>query len=72
MRFATGVSFHPHPVFGVWLHEGTRYEDQSARMVVDVEDTPEDRQFFVEFKVVLLERFEQLEIYIVSYPIDVL
>ncbi len=41
-------------------------------MVVDVEDTPEDRQFFVEFKVVLLERFEQLEIYIVSYPIDVL
>jgi hypothetical protein len=39
---------------------------------VDVEDTPENRQFFAALKPVLLERFNQLEIYIASHPIDIL
>jgi hypothetical protein len=40
-------------------------------LVVDVEDAPETRQYFVERKPTLLERFEQIEIYIASYPIDI-
>src|SRR5262249_22809759 len=71
-RFASGLSVHPQAVQGVWIHEGTRYEDQSVRWVLDVDDTPEDRQFFVDYKPTLIQRFEQIEIYIVSYPIDVL
>jgi hypothetical protein len=43
-----------------------------VRWVVDVEDTPENREFFVNFKKTLMQRFEQLEIYIVSLPIEVL
>ena len=34
-------------------------------------DTPENRQFFAEFKLILRDRFQQIEIYIVSYPIEV-
>jgi hypothetical protein len=67
-----GLSFSPHPVLGIWVQDGARYEDQSVRVTVDVDDTPENRQFFVSFKETLLARFEQIEIYIVSYPVDIL
>lgn len=66
------VSFFPQSLLGTWMHEGSRFEDELVRVVVDVEDTPESRQFFTGFKAVLLERFEQLEIYIASYPIEVI
>src|SRR5579884_3158201 len=66
------VSFFPNSLLGTWIHEGSRYEDELVRLVVDIEDSPENREFFVKFKGVLLERFEQLEIYIASHPIDVL
>lgn len=62
----------PHTVLGVWLHEGSRFEDELRRFTVDVDDTPENQQFFIAFKALLLERFEQIEIYIASYPLDVL
>jgi hypothetical protein len=67
-----GMSFQPNIVRGIWVHEGSRFEDELFRHVVDVEDTPENRQFFVDYKGTLRERFEQIEIYIVSYPVDVL
>ena len=44
----------------------------SVRLTVDVDDTPENRLFFSDFKTILLQRFEQIEIYIVSYPVDIL
>jgi len=66
------VSFHPNSILGIWVHEGDRFEDELVSAVVDVEDTPENRQFFTSLKALLLERFEQIEIYIVSYPIDIL
>jgi hypothetical protein len=53
LRFGA-VSFHPNSILGVWVHEGTRYEDELVRLVVDVEDVPENRQFFVEWKPALL------------------
>src|SRR4051812_3331127 len=66
------VSFHPNSILGIWAHEGQRYEDELVRIVVDVEDTPENRQFFASLKATLLERFGQIEIYIASHPIDIL
>jgi hypothetical protein len=62
----------PDAVRGVWVHEGARYEDDLLRMVVDVEDSPENRQFFVDLKPTLLQRFQQVEIYIASYDVDVI
>lgn len=59
-------------VRGTWVHNGVRYEDELVRLVVDAEDTEENQQFFVAFKATLLERFEQIDIYIVSFPVDIL
>ena len=66
------LSHLPATVRGVWVYEGQRYEEDFIRMFVDVPDTPANRKFFVRLKAALLERFEQLEIYIASYPVDIL
>jgi len=65
-----GVAVDPHSVLGVWQHGGERYEDELARITVDVDDTPENQAFFTNFKQLLLERFEQVEIYMISFPIE--
>jgi len=65
------VSVQPQSILGIWVHEGVRYEDTSVRLIVDVEDTPENRQFFSDWKTILLARFEQIDIYIASYPVDI-
>jgi hypothetical protein len=49
-----------------------RYEILLPLKSIDVEDSPETRQFFSQFKQKLLERFKQIEIYIASFPIDIL
>ena len=54
------------------MHEGQRYEEDFIRLFVDVPDTQANRKFFVRLKATLLTRFEQLEIYIASYPVDIL
>jgi len=67
-----GISVQPQSILGIWVHEGARYEDTSVRLTVDVDDTPENRQFFLQFKATLLERFDQVDIYIASYPVEIL
>jgi hypothetical protein len=65
-----GITVSPHSVLGVWQHEGQRFEDELVRVTVDVEDTQENHSFFSNFKSILLERFEQIEIYMIFYPIE--
>ena len=67
-----GVSFQPQSIVGLWIHERVPYEDTSVRLTVDVKDTKKNREFFLKYKRVLLKRFEQMEIYIVSYPVEIL
>jgi len=67
-----GLSVQPQSILGIWVHEGMRYEDTSVRLTLDVDDTVENRQFFLDFKATLLQRFEQMEIYLASYPVDIL
>jgi len=59
-------------VRGAWEHEGTVYQDNLTRFFVDVEDLPEHRAFFRQFKEQLKARFDQLEIWITSHPLDVI
>jgi hypothetical protein len=37
-----------------------------------VPDTSDSRQFFVEFKEQLKERFQQLDIWMTTYPLEVI
>lgn len=48
------------------------YRDNLTRFFVDVSDAPEHRDFFREFKERLKGRFDQLEIWITSHPVDVI
>jgi len=66
------ISQLPGTIAGVWTHEGTRFEDQSLRLYVDAEDSVENREYFSSLKEELKSEFEQIEIYIVSYPIEII
>jgi len=48
-----------------------RYEDTNIRIVVDVEDTPQNSEFFATLKETLKMRFQQIEIWIVSDEIRI-
>jgi hypothetical protein len=67
-----GVNLQPNIIRGIWIGEGLRYEDELLRLVIDVEENDENHAFFKNYKATLLERFEQLEIYITFFPIDIL
>jgi hypothetical protein len=66
------LSYHPQPIMGIWTQNGLRYNDELFKLTVDVEDTPQNAQFVAQLKAELLKRFDQLEIYVVTYPIEVL
>src|ERR1041384_5857021 len=70
-RFGS-LTFLPQPVHGEWTHQGTHYEEANMRIIADVEDTQENTEFFIELKGKLRHRFQQLEIWIVSYEIRIL
>ena len=57
---------------GTWIFDQQKFEDSSVRLYVDVEASPEHRAFFVRFKETLKSRFRQLDIWIVSYDIEIL
>ncbi|GEM86814.1 hypothetical protein [Meiothermus granaticius] len=67
------MSYSPNSILGVWRSEdGRPYDDDLFLLTVDVEDTPENREFFRRFKGVLRERFQQREIYMVTYLLEVI
>lgn len=65
------LTFLPQPVYGEWTHQQARYEESNVRIIADVEDTPENTEFFTQLKHTLKHRFRQLEIWIVSYEIRI-
>lgn len=64
-------SYNPHSILGVWTAAGQRYHDELFRLTVDVEDTPANYQFVAQLKAELRQRFEQVEIYVISYAVEV-
>ena len=66
------ASCETQTIRGQWQHQGSVYQDELVRVFADVEDTPENRQFFLSFKPRLKSRFDQIEIWLTSHPIDVL
>lgn len=66
------VSAETQTIRGLWQHEGQSYRDELVRLFVDAPDVPEIRQFFVDFKETLKVAFKQLDIWMTTYPIEVL
>lgn len=64
------VSAETQIIQGRWRHEGKSYRDDLARIFIDVLDIPENRQFFNEFKERLKARFQQIDIWMTTHPIE--
>jgi hypothetical protein len=65
------VSWETQIVRGQWQHESKVFDDDSMRVVIDVDDIPANREFFRQFKECLKVRFRQIDIWMTTHPIDV-
>ena len=66
------VSCETQTIRGLWRMDDELFRDELIRAFVDSPDTTESRQFFLDLKVRLKERFGQLDIWLTTYPIEVL
>lgn len=66
------VSSETQIIRGYWQHEGQLYRDELIRVFVDAPDVPDSRPFFREFKERVKTRFRQLDIWMTTYPVEVL
>jgi hypothetical protein len=65
------VSYETQQIEGHWRHGGVAYRDDLVRILVDVPDSTVNRQWMKEFKQRWKQRLEQLELWMVSYRIDI-
>lgn len=71
LRFGA-VSVEPVPLEGQWEHAGLVYRDRLVRVFVDVADGDAHRAFFASYKETLKKRFQQIDIWMVSHPLDII
>jgi len=57
---------------GHWQHQGEVYRDDLVRVLIDVADTVENRDFLVAFKEQLKARFKQIDIWMTTYLVEVI
>ncbi len=65
------ASYETQKVEGHWRHGGVIYRDNLVKVVVDAADIAKNRRWMKAFKVRGKQRLEQLDLWLVSYPIDV-
>ena len=65
------VSYETQIIEGRWQQAGVVYRDDLARIVVDMPDRKENRTWMKGFKERWKKKLEQLEIWMVSYRIDI-
>ena len=66
------VSCETQATRGHWRHAGESYRDELVRVYLDVPDVKENREFFSRFKEQLKSTFEQIDIWMTTYPLDVI
>jgi hypothetical protein len=70
-RQFNALSCESQIIRGVWEHAGQSYRDELSRIFIDVADTAENQQFFRDFKEQLKSRFQQIDIRVTTYPVEV-
>ena len=65
------ASYETQKVEGHWRHGGVIYRDNLVRIVVDVPDSDENRNWMKEFKSRWKAKLGQLELWVVSYRIEI-
>lgn len=66
------VSYETQHISGKWTHQGQTYRDDLVRVFVDVSDSATHRQFFLDFKQRLKARFQQIDIWVTTHPLEIL
>jgi hypothetical protein len=66
------VSCETQTIQGLWRYEDQLFRDDLIRAFVDAPDLPESREFFLEFQERAKVTFRQLNIWMTTYPIEVL
>lgn len=65
------ASYETQKLEGHWRQGGFVYRDNLVRLIVDVPDTPQSREWMREFKRRWKARLEQLDLWVVSHLIDI-
>ena len=65
------VSCETQTIQGLWQHEGNVYRDELSRVFVDIPDTEGSREFFTRFKETLKSKFQQIDIWMTTYLVEV-
>jgi hypothetical protein len=69
VRFGA-ASYETQKVEGHWRHGGVLYRDDLVRIVIDVPDLVKNRRWMKQFKKRWKDRLEQLELWVISYGIE--
>ena len=65
------ISYETQKVEGHWRHEGVLYRDNLVKLVIDVPDSDENRGWMKDFKSRWKIKLQQLDLWLVSYEIDI-
>ena len=65
------ISYYASLIEGHWRHKGIVYRDNNSNLVVDIEDNDHNRHWMRDYKARWKERLDQLDLWVVSYEIDV-
>ncbi len=65
------ASYETQKVEGHWRHGGVVYRDDLARIVIDIPDLAKNRQWMKQFKKRWKDRLKQLELWLISYRIEI-
>ena len=65
------ITWESQTIRGLWEHGGQIYQDDSMRLIIDVDDSLDNREFFGQFKERLKARFKQIDIRMTTHIINV-
>jgi hypothetical protein len=65
------ASYETQKVEGHWRHQGILYRDNLVKIVIDAPDEEANREWMRKYKARWKEKLEQLDLWLVSYTIDV-
>jgi len=66
-----GASFETQTIEGHWLYGSALYRDKLVRIVVDLPDLDKNRRWMKQFKQRWKAQLEQIELWMVSYRIEI-
>src|SRR5260221_11411492 len=66
-----GASYETQPIEGHWIHNGVHYQDNHTKLVIDMPGTTKNRRWMKDFKARRKQQLEQLELWMISYRIEV-